>query len=120
MTLHRKTSSLIIRRVWTLNFAAIVSFLIVLSWWMFQQVNLAKSDKDIILVYLVVVTGIYLVILTYLFFQKIYKWQRKGRTLYYISAADAQRQNAGIERSRAVQRIDDLTQELLEFKKQLN
>jgi hypothetical protein len=73
-----------LRGIWILNFLTTVSLVTLLALRMLQRVDLDKSDKDIVVVYLVIFLGLYLLLLTYLFYQRIYKWGTKRRGPYFI------------------------------------
>ena len=73
------------RRIWIFNFATTASFFSVVAIALLTRIDLSESDKDIILFYLVVVIGLYLAFLTYLFYQRIYRWGLKKRSPYYVT-----------------------------------
>jgi hypothetical protein len=74
-----------LRGIWILNFGTTVSLVVFLSLGLLQNVNLDESEKDIIIVYLVAFAGLYLFFLTYMFYQRIYKWGTKRRGPFFIS-----------------------------------
>jgi hypothetical protein len=74
-----------LRGIWILNFVTTALSLAILALGLLNRIDLSKSDKDIIIVYLVVLIGLYLALLTYLFYQRIFRWGMKKRTPYYIT-----------------------------------
>jgi len=44
------------------------------------------SDKDIIIVYVTIFVGLFIICLTYLFYSSIYKWGQKSRILFYLTS----------------------------------
>jgi len=51
-----------------------------------NNMNLMTSDKDIIIVYVTIFVGLFIICLTYLFYSSIYKWGQKSRTLFYLTS----------------------------------
>jgi hypothetical protein len=74
------------RQVWTLNFGTTLSFLVLLIGRGFESINLNSSDKDIIVVYFLILIGLYLVLLSYLFYVRIYKAKNSKRPFYVLTA----------------------------------
>jgi hypothetical protein len=73
------------RKIWILNFGTTLSFLILLSERFYEGMHLKSSDKDIIIVYLLILIGLYLVIISYQFYYKIYKWGPNRRPFYILT-----------------------------------
>jgi len=46
--------------------------------------DLENSDKDIILVFAVFAIGLYLGLLTYLFYKRIFKWETRNQKSFYL------------------------------------
>jgi hypothetical protein len=74
-----------LRTVWTLNFAVVALSLITVTFGLLQRIDLNKSDKDIIAVYLAGLVGFYLILEVYLFYQTIYKWKKRKRQPYILT-----------------------------------
>jgi hypothetical protein len=75
-----------LKQIWTINFATAVLLLISISVAFISRIDLQKSDKDIILVYVVILIGLYLVVMTTLFYNRIYHWGTKSRLPFYFFA----------------------------------
>jgi hypothetical protein len=74
------------KQVWTLNFGTTLFFLLLLIGRGFESINVNSSDKDIIVVYCLILIGLYLVVLSYLFYGRIYKGTNSKRPFYVLTA----------------------------------
>jgi hypothetical protein len=74
------------KQVWTLNFGTTLSFLVLLIGRGFESINVNSSDKDIIVVYCLILIGLYLVVLSYLFYGRIYKVTNSKRPFFVLTA----------------------------------
>lgn len=73
-----------LRKVWTINFGTTASLLVLLLGMSLGSINLRQPDKDIIIVYFAGFIGLYLGLLTYLYYKKIYQWGNPNRNSFYI------------------------------------
>jgi hypothetical protein len=74
------------KAIWTLNFATTFLLLTLTTLELFDNINLATSDKDIIAVYVAILAGLFIIYLTYLFYNSIYKWGHKSRRPFYMAS----------------------------------
>jgi hypothetical protein len=73
------------KNIWTINFATTVLLLVLISGVLISKSDLEKHyDTDIVLIYGVIIIGIYLGLLTNLFYQRIHKWGIKDRLPFHI------------------------------------
>ncbi len=71
-----------LRNIWILNFATTVGMLTGMSMLILSSLGFEYSDMG--LFYLVGITGLFIVLLTYLFYRSIYKWGQKSRLPFYL------------------------------------
>jgi len=74
------------KTIWTLNFGTTFLLLTLLTFMLLNNMNLMTSDKDIIIVYVTIFVGLFIICLTYLFYSSIYKWGQKSRILFYLTS----------------------------------
>ena len=73
------------RAIWILNFVTTALSLSILAYGLSERIDLSESERDIIVLYLVIVIGLYIALLVYLFYYRIYRWGMKSRSPYYIA-----------------------------------
>lgn len=72
------------RTLWIVNFGASISLLLLLSGVFINRINVSNSDKDVILVYVVLFLGLYMAVVSYSFVKRIYQWKQKSRRPFYF------------------------------------
>ena len=75
-----------VKTIWTLNFATTFLLLTLITLQLLDNLNLTTSDKDIIAVYVAIFTGLFLIYLTYQFYNSIHKWGQKSRRPFYLAS----------------------------------
>lgn len=74
------------KTIWTLNFGTTFLLLTLLIFMLLNNMSLMTSDKDIIIVYVTIFVGLFIICLTYLFYSSIYKWGQKSRLPFYLTS----------------------------------
>lgn len=77
-------SIMTLKNIWTFNFGTTVLLLVLLLWKLLSGMYLEKSDKDIILIFAVFATGLYLGLLIYSFYNRIFKLDAGNKKAFYL------------------------------------
>jgi hypothetical protein len=74
------------KTIWTLNFGTTSLLLAVITFMLLKNIDLTTSDKDIIVIYVTIFVGLFIMCLTYLFYSSIHRWGQKSRLPFYLTS----------------------------------
>lgn len=82
---RQERTSMTKRTIWILNFGTtgFMSLIFIVS--AFQRLFLESNDKDTIVIPFTIVILLYLILLTFIFYNKIFKWDKQQRQSFYMT-----------------------------------